>query len=293
MNPTKTNMKKHIIPNRRAFLSKALALGTLSNISLSQIALGKNLERRPHSNPHLKIPLPSLKDRNVLFTWGGWARHEPQKFVEFLTPWLEAKGAKVNVYNTLDPYTDKTLMQSVDLILQTFTMSEITKEQEKGILEAVKNGTGMAGWHGGMCDAFRKNTEYQFMTGGQWVAHPGGILPYEVNIVDGEDLLTNGLDDFRMESEQYYMHVDPNIKVLATTTFTSKHVDWIAGCVIPVIWKKMYGKGRIFYTSLGHNLNHITEVPEAFEILKRGIQWASASKYEPPEKWISPLYRNI
>ena len=93
-----------------------------------------------------------------------------------------------------------------------------------------------------------------------------------------------------MKSEQYFMHVDPNNKVLATTTFNSDHDDWIDGCVMPVVWKKSYGKGRIFYTSLGHNLNHVTEVPQALEIIHRGIKWASASKYLGPEKWISPVY---
>ena len=35
-----------------------------------------------------------------------------------------------------------------------------------------------------MCDAFRTATGYQWMTGGNWVAHPGGIREYEVNIID-------------------------------------------------------------------------------------------------------------
>ena len=129
------------------------------------------------------------------------------------------------------------------------------------------------------------------MTGGQWVAHPGGVIDYQVNITDQEDDVTNGLKDFKINSEQYFMHVDPNVKVLATTTFTGEHANWINGCVMPVTWKKMYGKGRIFYTSLGHNLNHVTEVPTALEMIKRGIEWASASKYQAPEDWISAAYK--
>jgi type 1 glutamine amidotransferase len=209
-----------------------------------------------------------------------------------MSAWIKEEGAEVRMYNTLDPYTDKSLMNTIDLVIQVFTMSQITKEQESGLLEAIeKNGTGMAGWHGGMCDAFRNNPDYQFMTGGQWVAHPGGVIAYEVNITDHKDLVTKGLKDFRMQSEQYYMHVDPNVKVLATTRFGGKVNAWIDGCVIPVTWKKMYGRGRIFYTSVGHNLSHITGTPEAIEMLKRGIRWASASKYAPAEKWLSPVYK--
>ncbi len=207
---------------------------------------------------------------------------------------MKSEGAEVRQFNSLDPYSDKALMDSIDLVVQIFTMSTITKEQEAGLLTAIeKNGTGMAGWHGGMCDAFRQNEAYRYMTGGSWVAHPGGYVDYEVNIVDHKDNVTQRLKDFAMKSEQYYMHVDPNVKVLATTRFNGNINSWIDGCVMPVTWKKMHGKGRIFYTSIGHNLSHIVDKPDAMEMLKRGIRWASASKYEPAEKWLSPIYSRL
>ena len=125
-----------------------------------------------------------------------------------------------------------------------------------------------------MADSFRNNTEYQFMVGGQWVAHPGGVIDYEVNIIDREDPITTGLDDFRMQSEQYYMHVDPSNQVLATTTFTGDYAEWIDGVVMPVVWKRRYGQGRVFYASFGHVVKDF-DVPEAREIVKRGMLWAS------------------
>jgi len=118
------------------------------------------------------------------------------------------------------------------------------------------------------------------MVGGQWVAHPGGVIDYQVNIIYHNDNITHGLSDFDMHSEQYYLHVDPHMKVLATTTFSGEHADWIEGCIMPVVWKKLYGKGRVFYSSLVHAAADF-QVPEAFEIMKRGIHWASMSKYEP------------
>ncbi len=240
--------------------------------------------------PGISQQLPSLKGRKVLFTYGGWEGHEPKKFLDYLKPWLEEEGAEVLAHDTLGPYTDEALMSSIDLVIQVFTMSQITDDQQKGLLTAIKNGAGMAGWHGGMGDAFRQNTEYQYMVGGQWVSHPGGVIDYEVNILDSGDAITDGLKDFKMTSEQYYMHVDPNVNVLATTRFNADHNDWIDGCTMPVIWKKSYGKGRIFYTSLGHNLSHVLDAPEGMTIIKRGIKWASASKYEPMEAWIDPKY---
>ncbi len=266
--------------NRRSFLAKALALGASAVMPIVSFA------QKPSPDS-----LPSLTGRKILFTYGGWDGHEPDKFVDFLLPWMKQEGAEVTLSNSLEVYTDKNVMESTDLVVQIFTMSQITKEQEAGLLEAIKtNGTGMAGWHGGMCDAFRNNPEYQYMTGGQWVSHPGGVIDYSVSILDRDDPVTAGLENFNMTSEQYYMHVDPNVKVLATTRFNGDHDPWINGSVIPVCWKKMYGKGRIFYTSLGHNLQHITDRPEAVAILKRGIQWASASKYDPAEAWLRPVY---
>ena len=267
--------------SRRGFLAKALGVAALAGVG------------RVHANNDEITPvrLPSLKGRKVLFTYGGWVGHEPLKYLDFLSAWMKEEGADVTTSPTLDPYTDKALMSSIDLVIQIYTMSSITNEQEKGLIEAVeKNGTGLAGWHGGLCDAFRNNVDYQYMTGGQWVAHPGGYVDYQVNIIDQKDDVTKGLKDFPMKSEQYYMHVDPNVKVLATTRFNGNVNPWIDGCVMPVTWKKMHGKGRIFYTSVGHNLDHIKVQPAAVEMLKRGIKWASASKYEPAEKWLSPIY---
>jgi hypothetical protein len=127
-----------------------------------------------------------------------------------------------------------------------------------------------------MCDSFRDNTNYQFMTGGQWVAHPGGIIRYKVRITDKKSPITKGLKDFWIKSEQYYMHTDPGNDVTATTTFSGKHgrIPWIKGTVMPVNWTRMYGKGRVAYTSLGHIASDF-DVPEILEIAKRNIQWAA------------------
>jgi type 1 glutamine amidotransferase len=271
--------------NRRSFLSKALALGSAALLPF--VSDSKEYDEQSETNE-----LPSLKGRKILFTYGGWPGHEPEKFKDYMVPWLKEEGAEVLVYDKPDPYADKTIMDSIDLVIQQITMSQITKEQEKGLLDAIeKNGTAMAGWHGGMGDAFRNNTDYQFMVGGQFVAHPGGAIDYTVQITDHADEVTKGLKDFAMHSEQYYMHVDPNVKVLATTKFNGKNASWIDGCVMPVTWKRMHGKGRVFYTSVGHNVDHITTVPDAIEMLKRGIKWASGSKYLPAEKWVNPVYK--
>jgi uncharacterized protein len=116
--------------------------------------------------------------------------------------------------------------------------------------------------------------DYQFIIGGQWVAHPGNIIDYTVNITRPDDPLMQGITDFPYTSEQYYMHVDPSNEVLATTTFTGEHAYWIDGVVMPVVWKRKYGKGRVFYSSLGHQAKEF-EVPQMRTIFRRGTNWAA------------------
>lgn len=214
------------------------------------------------------------KTRSALFIWGGWEGHEPKQCVDIFAPWLEKQNFKVEISHSLDSYLDTVKLKSLDLIVQVFTQGSITSQQEKGLLEAVKSGVGLAGWHGGLADSFRSNVEYEFMVGGQWVAHPGGIVDYEVNIINHKDPISAGLADFKMHSEQYYMQVDPGDKVLATTTFSGQYASWIKGVVMPVVWEKTYGLGRVFYTSLGH-LARDFDVPEARTIVQRGMLWAA------------------
>jgi hypothetical protein len=265
--------------SRREFLSRSATLAGAALIAPSVFANGRPAGRASR-----------LAGKKILYVWGGWMGHEPDKCRDIFVPWIESEGGLLTVSDTLDAYINNDL-NTIDLIIQAWTMGTITGAQEKALLNAVKGGVGIAGWHGGTGDSFRNNTEYQFMIGGQWVAHPGGVIDYRVNVVDRKDPVTKDLEDFNMHSEQYYMHVDPNVKVLATTTFTDAHSSWIGGSVVPVAWKKVYGKGRVFYSSLGHVAADF-KVAEALEIQKRGIIWASMSKYEPMEEWKQPAYKN-
>lgn len=214
--------------------------------------------------------------KQALFVWGGWEGHQPQQSANLFAGLLREAGYEVELSDTLDSYLDTAKLHALDLIVPTWTMGTITREQEQGLLAAIKSGVGVAGWHGTMADSFRNNTEYQFMVGGQWVAHPGNIIDYAVNITNHDDPITAGISDFQIHSEQYYMHSDPSNQVLATTTFSGEQGDapWIAGAVMPVVWKRVWGAGRVFYSSLGH-VTADFNVPEACEIMRRGMLWAS------------------
>lgn len=270
--------------SRRCFIRKTLTAG--AGIVM---ASGHGGLYRAAASPRVQQPVPSMNGKRALVVYGGWEGHYPRETAELFIQWIRTEGAEVVVSDSLDIYLDRETMSSVDLIIHNWTMGQITPEQEVGLLETIRNGAGIAGWHGGLGDSFRQNVEFQFMVGGQWVSHPGGIIDYRVNITGGDDFVTRGLRDFDIRSEQYYMHVDPNVKVLATTRFTGEHAPWIDGCIMPVVWKKYYGSGRVFYSSLGHSPDDFS-LAEVIEMQKRGILWASESRYHPYEEWITPAY---
>ncbi|TIP13264.1 ThuA domain-containing protein [Mesorhizobium sp.] len=211
--------------------------------------------------------------RQALIVWGGWDGHEPEQGARAVRAMLEQEGFGVRVETTTAIFADPAIAD-LSLIVPIYTMAKLAKNEELNLTRAVEGGVGLGGYHGGMCDAFREATEYQFMCGGQWVAHPGNIIDYRVDITRRDDPIMNGIDDFSYRSEQYYMHVDPSNEVLATTTFSGEHASWIEGVVMPVVWKRRHGKGRVFYSALGHAAKEF-EVPQMRTIFRRGLVWAA------------------
>jgi len=217
--------------------------------------------------------------KNALFVWGGWDGHTPKESVDVFVPLVEEAGYQCTVSDTLDSYLDAELMAGLDVIIPMWTMGEISKDQSKALRETIRAGCGLAGWHGGIIDSFRNDVDYQFMTGGQWVQHPGNcIAEYTVNITDPDHEITKGLRDFVLKgTEQYYCHTDPANHVLCATTFSGKEGEpdlYEAGTVMPYAWTKKWGQGKVFVAAWGHTHADF-EVPEAKEIMRRGILWAS------------------
>jgi uncharacterized protein len=212
--------------------------------------------------------------REALIVWGGWSGHEPEIGAHIIADMLKKEGFETYIENTTEAFADPAIAD-MSLIVPIYTMSKIEKEELDNLTRAVQSGVGLAGYHGGMADAFRDAVEYQFMVGGQWVAHPGNIVDYRVDIVKRDDPIMKDLPaSFPYRSEQYYMHVDPSNEVLATTTFSGEHAFWVEGVVMPVVWKRHHGKGRVFYSSLGHVTKEF-DVPEMRTIIQRGLLWAA------------------
>lgn len=211
--------------------------------------------------------------KTALIFWGGWDGHTPERSAAIVRDMLAVNGFDIAVHEGTAILASADLA-AFDLIVPMVTMSAIEKPELDALIHAVRAGTGLAGFHGTMGDSFRNETEYQFMVGGQWVSHPGNIIDYTVEITRPDDPVMQGIGSFPYRSEQYYMHVDPSNEVLATTTFSGAHLDFIEGVVMPVVWKRRYGKGRVFYSSLGHTADEFA-VPEMRAIFERGAIWAA------------------
>lgn len=219
--------------------------------------------------------------KKVLIFQGGWDGHEPQLVSARFGRMMEAEGYQVDIFDTLDCLADPEKLETYDLIVPCWTMGSLSWEYVSNVSKAVGKGTGIAGCHGGMCDAFRENTEWQFITGGQWVSHPGGDgIEYMVNVRRGSSPIVEGLEDFPVCSEHYYLHVDPAVEVLATTRFPLVNYYHIANKPVdmPVAWTKYWGNGRVFYCSLGHHDDVFENSPNAQELMRRGMLWAAEGK---------------
>jgi len=214
--------------------------------------------------------------KSALIVYGGWGGHDPEECAAIYRRWLHEDGFSVRMATETTAFADPSIAE-LSLIVPIFTMSKIAEAEVKNLVKAVEGGVGLAGHHGGMSDAFREAVDYQFMVGGQWVAHPGNIIDYTVDVTKPEDPIMEGIKSFPYTSEQYYMHVDPSNEVLATTTFTGEHASWIEGVVMPVVWKRRHGAGRVFHSTLGHQAKEF-ENPNMATIMRRGMNWAARAE---------------
>ena len=220
--------------------------------------------------------------QKALILCGGWDGHEPQLVTARFKKFLEAENFDVSVAEELAVLEDKARLMELSLFVPVWTMcnDDLPKPFFEPLLEAVGSGVGVAGCHGGMCDTFRNNVAWQFLTGANWVAHPGGDgVEFRINIISKSNPITEGIKDFDIKSEQYYLHVDPANEVLATTRFPVINGYHSANGVVdmPQVWTRKWGHGRVFYNALGHN-NAVFDIPEVWELMKRGMLWAAEGK---------------
>lgn len=215
--------------------------------------------------------------RRALVIRGGWEGHRPVEATERFIPFLEANGFTVAVHDGPEVYADADAMADLDLVVQCYTQGMATDEQVNGLTAAVLGGTGLAGWHGGIVDSFRASPDYLHMTGGQWAAHPGGFVDYDVTVVPERagHPIVEGLTEWSHHTEQYWCLTDDLNDVLATSVFAAgPDTPWHEDLVVPAVWTRQWGRGRVFVTTIGHHPEDL-DVPEARTLTERGLLWAS------------------
>ena len=212
-----------------------------------------------------------MNNKKALILHGGWTGHEPEKVAAIFRSELEKAGFSVVSSDTLAVLGDGESLKSYDLIFPCWTMGILSEVQTKNLLAAVHCGVGLGGIHGGMGDAFRGNTNYEWMVGGHFVGHPH-VGEYELRKTQIEHPITEGFPcTYAYNSEQYYMLVDPVIEVLVETQYTYEERE----CTMPVVWTKHWGEGRVFYSSLGHLPSEFTDFPEVLQMTVKGLKWAA------------------
>ena len=211
--------------------------------------------------------------KKALVVWGGLELHEPEKGAHIVRDILEAEGFAVTVS---DDYTalGAADIGSYDLIVPQITGGELDRENSIRFCAAIEAGTGLAAFHHGIATTFPGNARMRFLGGCTFATHPGDIITYRVDPKVKDDPIMAGIESFEHTSEQYFMHVDPSVHVLATTTFSGEHAAWKKGVAMPVVYKSSYGKGRVFYTALGHKPAELDN-RSIMTILHRGLLWAA------------------
>ncbi|GAA0401899.1 ThuA domain-containing protein [Microbispora corallina] len=221
--------------------------------------------------------MDSGRTRRALVVRGGWEGHSPVEATERFIPFLKEHGYAVEVQESPEVYADAEKLAATDLVVQCYTQGLATDEQVLGLSAAVANGTGLAGWHGGICDSYRGSPDYLHLTGGQWAAHPGGFVEHEVAVVPERrgHQIVEGLDRWELNTEQYWVLTDELNDVLATTTFgVGDETPWREEVTCPAVWTRQWGKGRVFVSTIGHKLEDLDH-PDVRTLTERGLLWAS------------------
>jgi len=240
--------------------------------------------------PEATIPgFDASRARRALVVRGGWDGHQPVEATDLFIPFLSEHGFTVDVHDSPAPYADADLMAGIDLVVQCVTMSTIERDQFDGLRTAVEAGTGLAGWHGGIADSFRSTSDYLHLVGGQFACHPGkapdervggmedNYVPYTVNMLPAaaDHPITEGIGDFDLVTEQYWVLVDSYIDVLATTTQKVRSWDpWHREVTSAAVWTRSWGEGKVFVATPGHRVDILSD-PNVNTIVKRGMLWAS------------------
>jgi type 1 glutamine amidotransferase len=212
--------------------------------------------------------------RRALVVWGGMELHTPERGAQVVRTLLEAENFAVDVTSDYERLGADNIAD-YDLVVPVITAGQTQPDTMSRFISAIREaGTGLAGYHMGLATSFRDSVPFRYAASCYWVAHPGNIITYRVDIAQPSHPIMQGISSFEHTSEQYYLNYDPAVDILATTTFSGEHAAWRRHVVMPVVFTTTHGRGRVFYSSLGHTADEL-EIPQIRTILSRGLVCAA------------------
>ena len=168
------------------------------------------------------------------------------------------------VNNDLDAFLPEKI-KPYKLVVFYWTLGELTAEQKQGILGHISQGNGFVTFHSG-ADSFRGDRDWHDFVGGHFVTHPR-YRQYQVSITTEKHPISQGIDEFMTTDEQYILDYEKDkMTVLGNGLYQ--------GQLMPALWVKPHGKGRVFYNSGGHD-SKATAQPMFQKLLVRGCLWAA------------------
>lgn len=164
------------------------------------------------------------------------------------------------------------MLANYDVVVSNYRGPRWNPVAEKALEEFVRQGRGFAAVHG---------AAYPFglREGHSWTDDPraghGQRRVYEVKWTDREHPVARGLAPSFLTSDEWpnEFKLAPGLRVLAAAL--------AGGRDEPLLWTLLYGKGRVFYTALGHDLDAMGS-PGFLSSFARGVEWAATSAVTLP-----------
>jgi type 1 glutamine amidotransferase len=157
---------------------------------------------------------------------------------------------------------------------------DLSVQQKADLLSFVKeDGKGFVGAHTGD-DAYFTWPEFGEMIGGYFDNHPWGVFDAPVIVEDPDFPAMKGFPSTFTIHDEVYQHKDfSRDKVRVLARLDASKLDFSKPQIhrtdkdFPVAWAKMYGKGRVFYSTFGHT-DESWDDPRVQKMYTEAIKWA-------------------
>ncbi len=200
--------------------------------------------------------------------------------VASVTPPKDQSKESKDAYNaevaaTLARTMSPAALKNYDVIIFANTTGDLPIPDKEAFMQWIKDGGAFVGMHSAT-DTFHGYRPFIDMIGGEFKTHGAQVVVNMLN-EDPKHPATKHLGaswNLQGKKEEIYEFKSYEEKSVHALLMLAKHPQRDEAGRFPVAWSKMYGKGKVFYTSLGHN-EYVWEMPEYQQHILGGIKWAT------------------